>query len=272
MELRCIVGAADSVRLMRTSLVWLGMIACGGSPKPEATTTTTTTQSARGSAAPAAPDDATYAKLACNNLIATPTRFRCAFLEKIGMTPQQCPGFLSGLMDEATTDGERAAFRQLMKDLANSPTCDGVMTAFQTADAAARRADASTPVPGHSALTKCEVRADGAYNVGADELKLRRGTDDKLFSDTHSTETTPIEVCAVRGELGYLLRLTCADGSRPWGSDAQKAYAARKGSVTAPGRCSAQNAAIDLYDVPCPERHYAVYIDMYECGPGERFE
>ena len=210
--------------------------------------------------------------MACNNLIATPTRFRCAFLEKIGMTPQQCPSFLTGLMAEATNDGERTAFRQLMKDLTNSPTCDGVMTAFQTADAAARRANVSTPVPGHSALTKCEVRADGAYDVSADELKLRRGTTDKLFGDTQSTETTPIEVCAVRGEIAYLLRLTCADGSRPWGSDAHKAYAARKGSVNAAGRCSAQNAAIDLYDVPCPERHYAVYIDMYECGPDERFE
>lgn len=271
MALRRMDGAADSVRRMRTSLVWLGLIACGGGPKSE-TTTTTTTQPARGGAAAAEPDDAAYARLACNNLIATPTRFRCAFLEKIGMTPPQCPSFLSGLMDEATSDGERAAFRQLMKDLANSPTCDGVMDAFRTADAAARRADASTPVPGHSALTKCEVRADGAYTVGEDELKLRRGTNDTLFSDTASSETTPIEVCAVRGEIGYLLRLTCADGSRPWGSDAQKAYAARKGSVSAPGRCSAHNAPIDLYDVPCPERHYAVYIDMYECGPNERFD
>lgn len=188
------------------------------------------------------------------------------------MTPQQCPSFLTGLMAEATNDGERAAFRGLMKDLSNAATCDSVMTAFRTADAAARRASAVTPVPGHSALTQCVVRADGAYDVSTEELKLRRGTDDKLFSDTQSTETTPIEVCAVRGELGYLLRLTCADGSRPWGTDARKAYAARKGSVSAPGRCSAQNAAIDLYDVPCPERHYAVYIDMYECGPDERFE
>lgn len=218
------------------------------------------------------PDDATYAQMACNNLIATPTRFRCAFLEKIGMTPQQCPSFFTGLMAEATNDAERAAFRGLMKDISNSATCDGVMTAFRTADAAARRANAATPVPGHSALTQCVVRDDGAYDVSADEAKLRRGTDDKLFSDTQSTETTPIEVCAVRGELAYLMRLTCADGSRPWGDDAKKAYVARKGSVNAPGRCSAQNAAIDLYDVPCPEKHYAVYIDMYECGPDERFE
>jgi hypothetical protein len=26
---------------------------------------------------------------------------------------------------------------------------------------------------------------------------------------------------------------------------------------------------IDLYEVPCPEKAYEVYIDMYECGPGE---
>jgi hypothetical protein len=254
--------------VVRFSWLWLGVIACGGSPKPEPTPP----QPARGSAAAPEPDDATYAQLACNQLIATPTRFRCAFLEKIGMTPQQCPSFLSGLMAEATNDGERAAFRQLMKDLSSSATCDEAMTAFRTADAAARRANASTPVPGHSALTTCDVRADGAYAVGVDELTLRRGTADKFFSDTQSTETTPIEVCAVRGEMSYLLRLTCADGSRPWGSDAQNAYAARKGSVSAPGRCSAQNAPIDLYDVPCPEKHYAVYIDMYECGPDERFE
>jgi hypothetical protein len=100
----------------------------------------------------------------------------------------------------------------------------------------------------------------------------RRGLGDRLFSDTVSTLEKPIEVCGLRGELQWLTRATCADGSRPWGRDMRKAHEARSGSSSGAARCGDPfGPMVDLYEVPCPEKRYEVYIDMYECGPGESF-
>jgi hypothetical protein len=109
----------------------------------------------------------------------------------------------------------------------------------------------------------------GPFELDGEQALRRRGLGDRLFSDTASTVEAPIEVCGTYGELSWLLRMTCADGSKPWGKDAGKAHAARRGSRGGKPRCGNPGPMIDLYDVPCPEQHYAVYMDMYECGPGE---
>jgi hypothetical protein len=114
----------------------------------------------------------------------------------------------------------------------------------------------------------------GPFELTGEEMLQRRGLGDRVFSDTASSPAAPIQVCGVRGELRWLTNVTCADGSRPWGRDLGKAHGARKGSASGQRRCGASVAEIlvDRYEVPCPEKHYEVYIDMYECGPGEPFE
>jgi hypothetical protein len=119
-------------------------------------------------------------------------------------------------------------------------------------------------------LNECRKRKDDSFDLTSDEVLLRRGLGDRSFGDTATTERTPIQVCGILGEVKWLTRITCADGSRPWGDDIDKAHAARQGSMPGPARCGEFfGPMIDLYEVPCPEKKYAVYIDMYECGPGE---
>jgi hypothetical protein len=109
----------------------------------------------------------------------------------------------------------------------------------------------------------------GPFELTGEQALRRRGLGDRLFSDTASSADAPIEVCGPYGELTWLLRMTCADGSKPWGKDERKAHAARSGSQPGKGRCGSSGPMIDLYEAPCPEKRYAIYMDMYECGPGE---
>jgi hypothetical protein len=77
-------------------------------------------------------------------------------------------------------------------------------------------------------------------------------------------------VCGLEGELHDLTRLTCADGSRPWGKDMKKAHQARSGATTGKGLCPGEvmGMPVDMYSVPCPEKTYEVFVNMYMCGPG----
>jgi len=110
-------------------------------------------------------------------------------------------------------------------------------------------------------------RDDGSYDLDAAKAHARRGEIDHRFADTTSTWQAPIQVCGLYGELTWLTRMTCADGSRPWGDDIDKAHGARKDSAMdiAPS-CK---KPIELYIAPCPEHPYDIYLDIYQCGPGE---
>jgi hypothetical protein len=82
-----------------------------------------------------------------------------------------------------------------------------------------------------------------------------------------SSQDQPVEVCGVGGELAWLVGLTCPDGSKPY-PDENTAHNSRVGNTGTGGRCG---TIIDLYAVPCPDKQYEVYMDMYHCLPGESF-
>ena len=93
-----------------------------------------------------------------------------------------------------------------------------------------------------------------------------------MFTETQvasvqSSQARPVEVCGVGGELSWLIKLTCPDGSSPFAST-QIAHNARIGNTGAGGRCG---TIIDLYSVPCPGQTYEIYMDMYHCPPEESF-
>jgi len=111
-------------------------------------------------------------------------------------------------------------------------------------------------------------RDDGAYHVELKDRTLRRGALEKKFSGTPTGPTTPIQLCGLRSELEWMTKMTCDDGSRPWGSDLDKAHGARQGSHV-PDIKDMCTKPTDLYIAPCPEREYWVYLDMYHCAPGE---
>ena len=125
-------------------------------------------------------------------------------------------------------------------------------------------ADLDTPLA-------CPVEG-GATGFGPIAWPAGSGADRWMFTETQvanvqSSQSRPVEVCGVGGELAWLVKLTCPDGSSPFAST-QIAHNARIGNTGAGGRCG---AIIDLYSVPCSGQAYEIYMDMYHCPPEESF-
>ncbi|HEY5927274.1 MAG TPA: hypothetical protein VIV11_36555 [Kofleriaceae bacterium] len=171
------------------------------------------------------------------------------------------------LMLVVACGGSKSATRQ-----PQSGSNDWQEEEFRETSAPTSPAAATTPgsKAAGEALATCKRRDDGAFDLSAEDMLLRRGLGARTFGEVATTADTPIEVCGTKGELEWLLRATCADGSRPWGHDRRKAHAARHGSRPTKGRCAdGTPVMIDLYEVPCPEQRYSIYMNLYECGPGE---
>lgn len=81
------------------------------------------------------------------------------------------------------------------------------------------------------------------------------------FSALSTTKEQPVEVCEVQGQLVWLTQVQCDDGSNPYRSMSE-AHNSRAGNVGPGGRCG---SIVDLYMVPCPEKTYEVYMDLYVC-------
>jgi hypothetical protein len=93
------------------------------------------------------------------------------------------------------------------------------------------------------------------------DFDRRKGATTRRFSEAASTKDDPIAVCGIRNEMTWLLAGTCDDGTNPYQSF-DHAHASRVGNVGPGGLCG---SIIDLYEVPCPEGTYAIYIDAYVC-------
>ena len=115
----------------------------------------------------------------------------------------------------------------------------------------------------------CDRRNDPftPIRLTAAQAAARHGIDASRVDQVTSSPSQPIEVCGVEGQLDWLTRVTCPDGSQPF-ADASTAHKARVGNVGQAGRCKNH---IDHYRVPCPDRTHDVYMDFYMCGPGEDF-
>jgi hypothetical protein len=131
---------------------------------------------------------------------------------------------------------------------------------------------ASTGTPTTPTTTEapgCSNRSDefGPYQLTREQAAHRTGAGATQAKSVTTTKELPVEVCGVGGENNYLASLACADGSHAYKGpgDVERS---RRGNVGPGGRC---HTIIDLYDVPCPEQTYEIYLDMYQCGPGEDF-
>ena len=107
--------------------------------------------------------------------------------------------------------------------------------------------------------------AFGAVPWPADQAHTRWGFGESEAAKVRTSMARPIEVCGVRGQLNWLLALTCQDGSHPFASG-DVAHGARIGSMGSGGRCG---TIIDAYGVPCPEGTYEIHMDLYHCAEGE---
>lgn len=124
--------------------------------------------------------------------------------------------------------------------------------------------------PSWTDTSVCSQRSDqfGAVTLTAAQATGRYGHGSTRFDQVITSKERAVEVCGPSGQLDWLFATSCADGSHPF-ADRATAHAARRGSMGAGGRCG---SVIDLYAVPCPEKTYEVYMDMYMCGPGESLE
>jgi hypothetical protein len=115
----------------------------------------------------------------------------------------------------------------------------------------------ATPPPARS----CGEEGTAAILVDATAWAARRGVATKRFAEITTSEREPIEVCGIDGEVDWITRVTCNDGSNPYGSvlvanDSRDSWLARG------GRC---NSVLDRYSVKCPEATYQVHVDRYVC-------
>lgn len=104
--------------------------------------------------------------------------------------------------------------------------------------------------------------AFGPSEIPAELASARWGADTATFSAISTTRDRAVEVCGVDGQLDWLTRVRCDDGT-PAFAGPEQAHRARRGNVGPGGPCG---HIIDLYDVPCPERTYEVYMDLYVCS------
>lgn len=130
-------------------------------------------------------------------------------------------------------------------------------------------APAEPVAPPEDPKAACANHADelGPFQLTAEQAANRYGTTAMKFTDAPTTKDKAIEVCGISAQQAWLMKTSCADGSKAFADRGQVA-GSRRGNVGAGGRCG---AIIDLYVAKCPEREYEVHVDMYMCGPGDQF-
>ena len=87
-------------------------------------------------------------------------------------------------------------------------------------------------------------------------------------AEVKSSRARPVEVCGFGGQMAWLIKLTCPDGSSPY-ADEDEAAKARTGSAGLGGRCE---TPLDRYVIVCPDGEYVVFMDLYHCLAGEDFK
>ena len=192
---------------------------------------------------------------ACRAMAAVRGEPQCRDLEYLQMSETEC---FQGIAKERSglSDAKREALDEALECLSQAGSCPQVVACW-----------ASLAVTAGTEERTCGDGAFGPLALSAEDAAKRYGRDAKRFSAAPTTKELPIEVCGVKGELGWLVETTCDDGSRAFASP-QEAHGSRTGSVGSGGRCG---HVVDLYRVPCPEGPYDVYMDMYMCGPSEGF-
>jgi hypothetical protein len=117
---------------------------------------------------------------------------------------------------------------------------------------------AAAPPPGPR---KCGEQGTGVIAVDAATWARRRGAGITHFADIETSVSQPVEVCNIDGEVEWMTKVKCNDGSNPYGTP-EVANESRDSWLGRGGRC---NSILDRYSVRCHEATYTVYVDRYVC-------
>ena len=133
-------------------------------------------------------------------------------------------------------------------------------------DGSDSRTSSSPPVTSKTTRSPCN-RPDPFGPVLMPTADIRKPPADTNLPAVNSSKESPIELCGIEAELAWLVALRCQNGSAPLRT-MRDASAARSHSMRA-GRC---DSMVDLFDVNCPERTQAVYVDAYVCASITNFK
>ena len=190
------------------------------------------------------------------------------FCEHFQRLTSKCEQLANAAMDQASclaetraalASAQREAAASLMQCVVRNDDCEAAM------QCTAETAEATPDPDEHKTLRACRdkrpetmLQAVGIPQAAWDQ---RNGAHVGKFSDATSTKEAPIEMCGASAATRWLIALRCDDGSQPL-KNIDDAERARPGNLGRGGRCQ---SIIDMYDVPCPERSYTLFIDIYVC-------
>ncbi len=232
-------------------LISAAIVACGPSPKPAAPDDRPAAGGGAGGGAAVVTtgSDPTPAAVCARILELKATD--CESTSGFDLDDNECREEFRRSFDDRGPDA-RTANLALGRCLIDNESCDAVGQCVTALHSAA------------SGFRACGTRGNQPVGMPRPEWSARKAATVTRYGQVTSTMDEPIEVCGVwdaGGQVDWLLNLTCDDGSRPFRSDDQ-AHAARVGNVGPGGRC---DSIIDLYEVPCDEGSYKIYIDAYVC-------
>jgi len=107
----------------------------------------------------------------------------------------------------------------------------------------------------------CGEDGTGPILVEPSAWTARRGAGARRFSEVQTSVEAPVEVCGIEGEVEWMTRVACNDGSHPYRTQ-EAVNTSRDGWMANGGRC---NSILDRYTVRCPEATYQIHIDRYVC-------
>jgi hypothetical protein len=181
---------------------------------------------------------------------------RCELASGYTLNFDECKDEMNRSLEERGPEA-RQATTQAARCLLDNESCDAVASCMTALNPYADEQDGSP-----SELRTCaQTEVYAPVGVPRAEWEKRRGANAGRYSAVKTTKDEPVEVCGIPAQMEWLLAARCNDGSMPF-EDYDHAHAARVGNVGQGGSCG---SIIDLYEVPCPEGTYSIYIDAYVC-------
>lgn len=231
----------------------LALAACGGHNQGQSTTPGGSGTTGRTGTTVGAPGGEVTAAAVCDRIFVLKDQ-GCDLVSGYSLTRPECEADYTRSLEDRG-DAARTATETAGHCLLDHPSCGEITDCFDKMSSGANNGEPED----FRSCAQTDVYAP--VGLSKADFDRRKGALIDRFSDADSTKEEPIEVCGIPNEMTWLLAAKCNDGSNPYESY-DHAHASRVGNVGAGGRCQ---SIIDLYEVPCPEGTYAVYIDAYVC-------
>ncbi len=252
------------IKLAVTVLVGVGAAGCGPKGRPPVTSADAPDPRAGGGGgAPVQGGSAVTPERICARILELKGQ-RCELAESYELSDAECQVDMRRSLEERGNEA-RDATTAAARCLLDNDSCQAATTCMASLNEFSNEQD-GTPTTFRTCAETSEYAPVG--RSAADWAK-RRGAGARKYRDVVTAKESPVEVCGIPAQMEWLLAARCDDGSLPFRNQADdspsydRAHAARVGNVGAGGACG---SIIDVYEVPCPEATYRIFIDAYVCA------